>query len=106
MAANIYLLKPQRYVLFKPLAANKNSCQPLAALQNLDPQPQILSMTPTKQPVANKSKAKQNNQLQNNKQNKTQQNNKVQQKQNTTKQRATKKQETNKTTNYKITGHH
>ena len=37
MTVNIYCRKPQAHVFSQPLTANKNSCQPQAAIQNLDP---------------------------------------------------------------------
>ena len=36
MATNIYLKKPQTRAFSKPLFANKNSCQSLAELLNLE----------------------------------------------------------------------
>ena len=37
MTVNIYCYKPQTHSFPHPLTANKSSCQPLAALQNMDP---------------------------------------------------------------------
>ena len=35
MDVNIYRQKPQTHAFSQPCMANKNSCQPLAALENL-----------------------------------------------------------------------